>query len=143
MATSTLERSPTMETRDNGKEKGTVKDRLLDNAWSQQVKKLLLASVGAVVLAQEEIEEFVQRLVEKGELGVKDGKRLVEETFKSRREQAKKGMDKLEKTIDDRIVKVLDRMNVATKRDVEAIQSTLDRIATQIEKASTKSKTQL
>ena len=118
----------------------TVKDRLLDNLYTQQVKRFLLASVGAVVLAQEEIEEFVDRLVEKGEIGVKDGRKLIEETFNRRREQAKEGMDKVEKQIDDRVEKILDKMNVATKKDVDEIQSTLEKLVGQMEKATKASK---
>lgn len=113
-----------------------VKDRLLDNLYTQQVKRFLLASVGAVVLAQEEIEEFVNRLVEKGEIGVKDGKKLIEETFKKRREQAKDGIDKVEKQIDDRVIQILDKMNVATKKDVDDIQKTLEKLVGQMEKAT-------
>ncbi|MBI4614785.1 MAG: phasin family protein [Planctomycetes bacterium] len=113
----------------------SVKDRILDHAWTQQVRKVLMAGVGAVVLAQEEIEEFVNKLVDKGEIGYKDARKLVEETFQSRRDQAKKGIDKLEKTIDERIEKILDRMNVATKKDVEAVQASLQRLAGQLDKA--------
>ena len=40
-------------------------------------RKVLLAGVGAVALAQDEIEEFVNKLVERGEIAEKDGRKLI------------------------------------------------------------------
>src|SRR4051812_14566433 len=54
-------------------------------SWGELLRKVALASVGAVVLAQEEIEEFVRRLVEKGEIAEKDGRTLVRDLLEKRR----------------------------------------------------------
>jgi polyhydroxyalkanoate synthesis regulator phasin len=51
------------------------------------VHKILLAGVGAVALAQSEIELFVERLVERGELAEKDGKALVSDILDQQRRQ--------------------------------------------------------
>lgn len=42
-------------------------------------RKVLLAGIGAVVLAQDEMENFVTRLVDRGELAEADARRLVRE----------------------------------------------------------------
>jgi polyhydroxyalkanoate synthesis regulator phasin len=47
------------------------------SSWFDMARKMMLAGVGAVVLAQEEIECFVGKLVERGELAEKEGKQLV------------------------------------------------------------------
>ena len=47
------------------------------------MRKVALASVGGVVLLQEEVEEFVSKLVQKGELAEKDGKSLVKDLLES------------------------------------------------------------
>ena len=39
------------------------------------VRRVLMAGVGAVALAQEEIDEFVGKLVERGEIAEKDGRK--------------------------------------------------------------------
>jgi hypothetical protein len=39
--------------------------------------KVLLAGIGVVALTQEEIEKFVAKLVERGEIAEQDGKKLV------------------------------------------------------------------
>ena len=83
----------------------------------ETARKVLLAGIGAVALAQEEIEEFVSKLVERGEIAEKDGRKLVQEMMDKR----KKGAEKAEDELSKRIEEVLDRMNVPTKGDIEAL----------------------
>jgi poly(hydroxyalkanoate) granule-associated protein len=85
---------------------------LLDTA-----RKVLLAGIGAVAIAQEEIEEFVNRLVERGEIAEKDGKKLVKEVVDRRKKEAEKTEDEVNKRIEE----ILDRMNVPSKTDIETL----------------------
>src|SRR5690348_9183210 len=56
-----------------------------DNASSsggslvEGLRRLLLASIGAVALSRDETEAFVNKLVERGELAQKDAERLLRE----------------------------------------------------------------
>ena len=93
----------------NGKEEHKP---LLDAA-----RKVLLASIGAVALAQDEIEDFVNRLVERGEIAEKDGRKLLREIMDRR----KKDADKAEDVVAKRVEEILDRMSVPTKSDIEAL----------------------
>ena len=81
----------------------------------EMVRRVLLASVGAVVLTQEEIEKFVGRLVDKGEIAERDGKKMVRDIL----ERRKATIEKAEEEVDDRVERVLDRMNVPSKRDID------------------------
>ncbi len=85
----------------------------------ETARKVLLAGIGAVALAQEEMEEFVNKLVERGEIAEKDGKKLVGEMMEKRKKEAKKAEDELDK----RMEVLLDRMNVPTKSDIEALSA--------------------
>jgi len=85
-------------------------------------RKVLLAGIGAVALAQEDIEKFVNRLVERGEIAEKDGKKLVREVMDRRKKEAEKAEDEINK----RVETVLEHMNVPTKGDIEALS---DKIA--------------
>ena len=49
------------------------------NQMIEMARKVLLASVGAVALAQDEVEAFVNRLIERGEIAEKDGRKLINE----------------------------------------------------------------
>ena len=40
-------------------------------------RKLLLASVGAIGIAQDEVEDLVKKLVDRGEIAEKDGRKLI------------------------------------------------------------------
>jgi poly(hydroxyalkanoate) granule-associated protein len=80
-------------------------------------RKVLLAGIGAVALAQEEIEDFVNKLVERGEIAEKDGRKLVNEVMDKR----KRGAEKAEDVLARRVQEILARMNVPTKADIEVL----------------------
>jgi poly(hydroxyalkanoate) granule-associated protein len=81
------------------------------------VRHVLLAAVGAVALSQEELEKFVAKLVERGEIAEKDGKKLVRDMAARRRTQTVK----VEEQLDKRIEEILARMNVPAKGDIDAL----------------------
>jgi polyhydroxyalkanoate synthesis regulator phasin len=82
----------------------------------------LLASIGAVALAQDEIERFISKLVERGEIAEKDAKKLIDEI------REKRGLKTLgmEKQVRHRMDKVLQGMDIPTKADIQDLS---DRIA--------------
>ena len=80
-------------------------------------RKVLLAGMGAVALTQEEVEKFVNKLVERGQIAEKDGKKLVGDVMERRRRQAKKTGEELDKRVEE----ILGRMNVPSKADIEAL----------------------
>lgn len=83
----------------------------------EALHKVLLASIGAVALAQEEIEDFVNKLVERGELAEKDGRKVVKDVMARRKKDAEKAEDQLTHRIED----ILNRMNVPTKSDIDSL----------------------
>jgi poly(hydroxyalkanoate) granule-associated protein len=113
-------------------------------AFSELVRKFALASVGAVVLAQEEIEEFVAKLVQKGELAEKDGKTLVKDLLEKRKQRieapaqaavaaAGTGASAITSAIDSTVDKVLHKINVPTKADVDELAKKIDDIDKKLE----------
>jgi len=87
------------------------------NPFLDGLRKVLLAGIGAVALAQEELEDFVNKLVERGEIAEKDGKKLVHEVMDRRRKETEKAEDEFSK----RVQVILDRMNVPTVADIDAL----------------------
>ena len=88
----------------------------------EAARKVLLAGIGAIALAQDEIEEFINRLVERGEIAEQDGRKLLNELRDKRKKEAQRVQDEVTKRVED----ILVRMNVPTKAD---IQSLSDKIA--------------
>ena len=84
-------------------------------------RQVLLASLGAVALALVEMEEFVDRLVERGEIAEKDGRKLVKDIMERRKQEAEEGQEEVEEELDQRIEKILHRLNVPTKRDIDTL----------------------
>lgn len=99
------------------------------NPLLEATRKVLLASIGAVALAQEEIEAFVNKLVERGEIAEKDGKKLVRDVMDKRKKEAKKAEDELDKRMED----LLDRMNVPTKSDIEALSAKITALSKKVD----------
>lgn len=87
------------------------------NPFLDAARKVLLAGIGAVALAQDEIEDFVDRLVERGEIAEKDGRKLLREVMDRRKKETEKAGDEVSKRVEE----ILDRMNVPTKADIEAL----------------------
>ena len=85
----------------------------------ETARKVLLAGVGAVALAQEEVEEFVNKLIDRGEIAERDGRKLIDELMEKRRKKTREA----EEQLDERVEDLLDRMNVPTKADIEALSA--------------------
>ncbi|HZD10270.1 MAG TPA: phasin family protein [Candidatus Binatia bacterium] len=109
------------------------------NPFMETARTVLLASIGAVVVAQEEIEEFVNKLVERGELAEKDGRKLVKDLMERRKQKAERTRGEMGDELEKRVEEMLHRLNVPTKRDVDALSekiSTLSRKVDELNKAS-------
>lgn len=99
------------------------------NPLLEITRKVLLAGVGAVALAQDEIEDFVNRLIERGEIAEKDGKKLVREVMDKRKKDVNKAEDETTKRVHD----ILDRMSVPTKRDIDALGEKIAALTAKVE----------
>jgi poly(hydroxyalkanoate) granule-associated protein len=94
-----------------------VKEGMEGKALLGAARKVLLAGIGAVALAQDEVEDFVNKLVERGEIAEKDGRKLVQDVMDRRKMQVEKTGDE----VSARVQEALDRMNVPTKSDIDAL----------------------
>jgi len=93
------------------------------------VRKVLLAGAGAVALTQEEVEKVIARLVERGEIAEKDGKKLFRDVMEKRKKEAKKA----EGQMDKRLEELLDRMNVPTKSDIDALSAKITALSKKVD----------
>lgn len=96
-------------------------------------RRILLAGVGAVALAQEEVEAFVSRLVEKGEIAERDGRRLVNDIVDRRKTQVEDVQDGLESRLEGQIEKVITRMNIPTKSDINELSQKIALLTEKVE----------
>ncbi|MEG2158552.1 MAG: phasin family protein [Clostridia bacterium] len=62
----------------------------MENSIGEEMRKLLLAGIGAVATTAEKSKELVEELIKKGELTVKEGKVLNEELAHNIKEKVNK-----------------------------------------------------
>ncbi len=115
------------------------------------VRRVLMAGVGVVVLTKDEIEEFVSKLIERGEIAEQDGRRLIREVLHRQREEAVevagkvegvaekmqeetgKQITRAESMLDQRIEHILGRLNVPTKNDIDALSEKISLLAEKVD----------
>ncbi len=109
--------------------------------------KVLLAGVGAAALAQEEIEDFANRLIERGQIAEADGKRMVKDVLEQRRKQMERtgeraqgvasdlaeGQRRIADDVEQRIERVLARMNIPTKEEIETLTSKITALTRKVD----------
>ncbi len=93
------------------------------------VRKLVLASIGAVAIAQEELENLISKLVERGELAEIEGKKLLSEL----KEKRKKKTAKAEEEINKQVEELMTSMNVPTKDDIDALGKKINDLSKKVD----------
>jgi poly(hydroxyalkanoate) granule-associated protein len=91
------------------------------NPLLDMTRKILYASIGAVALTQEEVEKFVNKLIERGEIAEKDGRKLIKDIMDKRRKKGEEVQADAKQQVDGRMKDILDRMNIPSKSDIDAL----------------------
>ena len=96
------------------------------NALLSGLRRVLMAGVGAVALTQEQMEEFVGKLVERGEIADGDARKLISDVVDRRKRMLQDSTKRAEEELDKRIEGLLVRMNIPSKGEIDALS---DKIA--------------
>ena len=108
------------------------------------VRKVLQAGVGAFALSVDEVEEFVARLVERGEIAEQDGRKVISDVLSRRRgnaevatekvqEQTSRQWSRAEAMLDQQIDNILARLNVPSKSDIELLSAKVSELAEKVD----------
>jgi poly(hydroxyalkanoate) granule-associated protein len=93
------------------------------------IRRAFLATIGAVAIAQEEIEALINRMVERGEIAEEDGKKLIHEMKDKRKSKTAEVEDEIGKSLEG----VLKRMNIPSKSDVEVLSQKISTLSKKID----------
>ncbi len=115
MVTDNEDKEPT-----SGKEHGTM---------FEGVRRVLLAGIGLMALTMDEVEEFVDKMVERGELAEKDGKKIVHEVMEKRKKEA----EETQKKVNRRVREILDRMDISTHSDIVALSKAVEELSKRVD----------
>ncbi len=92
-------------------------------------RKVMLASIGAIAIAQDELEDFIKRLIERGEIAEKDGDGLIQEIKEKRKQRMQKGEEEIQK----RINQLLKRVDIPSKSDLEMLNQKISNLSKKID----------
>lgn len=99
------------------------------NSMLEAARKVLMAGIGAIALGKDEVEDFVDRLIERGEIADQDGRKLVRDVMDRRKKDAERAEDELSKRVEN----ALDRMNVPSKADIDALSDKITALSQKID----------
>jgi poly(hydroxyalkanoate) granule-associated protein len=120
--------SEDMENNESGAE-----NRESGNLMLASLQRVLLAGVGVIVLAQEEIEEFVRRLVDRGDIAEEEGRQLVEDVIEQRDRRLQGVRDGVGGTIDRGTGEVYRRLNIPTRSEIVSLSEQIDALSKKVD----------
>ena len=107
------------------------------HSFIELVRKMLLAGVGAVAMSRDESEQFVAKLVERGELAQKDAEQLRRDMQRRLRGSAagdvKEQPEQVGSRIEHSLEEFLHYLNIPSKRDIDGLSAKIAQLAARIE----------
>ena len=94
------------------------------------LKKVLSLGFGALVVSKDKIEDVVNELVKKGELGQEEGKNLVNELI----EKGEASVNEVEGKIEKMVKSVTEKLDLPTRKELNEIKSEIEQIKEQLNK---------
>ncbi len=108
------------------------------NPVAAGVESALRASIGLFALGKEEAEAIIDRMVERGELAEKDGRRILRDLYERPRQGVKQINQRVESALDDTILGILNMLNVPTRSDLQTLTEKINELAEKVEALSEK-----
>jgi polyhydroxyalkanoate synthesis regulator phasin len=91
----------------------------------EALHRVMLAAVGTVGLVQDELEHFVNKAVERGQIAEKEARKTVHDVTEKR-----KGA---EKEVDKRFEEMLVKLNIPTKNDLGSLNDKIAELTKKVE----------
>ena len=103
------------------------------------VRRMMLAGFGAFALTRDEAEQFLNRLVERGEIAQKDAQHLIDEAVAKLRTatpqapSVEANVTNLTHQVETGLEQLLNRMNIPSKRDIDELSAKIAQLAARVE----------
>lgn len=99
------------------------------------LRDIFYMGAGAAFLTKEKVEDFRKELIEKGKMTQEEGKQFVDEMVK--KSEDVKGQ--IEKKVQDAVTDQMQKMNVASRDDVDELRAKIEELKSMIEKMQSES----
>jgi len=103
------------------------------NTFLDGLRRVLMAGIGVAVLAQEEIEDFVTKLVDRGEIAENDGRSLISDVLEQRRQEVQARTKKASDSVDRTVEGMLGRMNVPTRSEINSLSEQISELSKKVD----------
>lgn len=112
-----------------------VEETVVEDSGSllDSLRRILLAGVGVVSLAQEEIENFLGKLVERGEIAEKDARKLMTDVMDGRRKAADERRQRAVGEVDSRIDGVMSRLNMPSRSEIDNLSKQIAELSAKVD----------
>ncbi len=104
------------------------------------IKRLLLAGVGAIALTKDEVDDFLDRLVERGELAEEEAHKMLKEVAERQEKKAQKAVEKL--GVEKKAEKVSEKADIPRKSDIDALAGRIEEISRKLDALNARLKEQ-
>jgi poly(hydroxyalkanoate) granule-associated protein len=102
-------------------------------AMTDMVRRMMLAAMGVVAMSRDEMEQFVDRLIERGQLAEREGRQLIREVMEKRKRQAARVEEKVSSEVESRVEQLLGRLNIPTRRDIDELSARIAELTQRVE----------
>ncbi len=94
------------------------------------LKKALSLGLGALLVSKDKIEDVVNELVKKGELGQEEGKNLVNELI----EKGEASVNEVEVKIEKIVKGIMEKLNLPTRKELDELKSEIEQLKEKLNK---------
>ena len=94
------------------------------------LKKALSLGFGALLVSKDKIEDVVNELVKKGELGQEEGKNLVNELI----EKGEASVNEVEVKIEKIVKGIMEKLNLPTRKELDELKSEIEQLKEKLNK---------
>jgi poly(hydroxyalkanoate) granule-associated protein len=103
------------------------------NIWFvDNMRRLLMAGLGAFALSFDEAEKFVGKLVERGELAQKDAEKILSDV-QARVTPARPPVAQVSERVESGVEEFLNRLNIPSKRDIDDLSAKIAQLSARVE----------
>jgi poly(hydroxyalkanoate) granule-associated protein len=95
--------------------------------------KLFQASIGLVMLAQDEVNSLAQKFIDEGESIEEKSRTRVNEFVETRRKESRETSKRVEEDLNKRMEQLLNRMNIPSRREIKDLNSKITRLTKKVD----------
>ena len=92
---------------------------------SSILKQTVLAGLGLLSLSREKAEEITKDLIKRGELAESEESKFIKDLM----ERAEKDKKVIEEKVEEKVEKILTKMNIPTRKEFESLIEKVDKLS--------------